>query len=165
MNSHEGEAVRAADRARASGSSDELFALDDTQSEHRMDREECLRLLRIDDLGRLAIIQGGAPSIFPVNYAMDGESIVFRTAPGTKLMHGSGSLAAFEIDFVSPEDREGWSVVATGRLEEVGDLDADLSERVRHLGVRPLASGVKDHWMRLVPGLISGRRVGTRITG
>ena len=50
--------------------------------------DECRRLLAADDVGRLAIIDGGTPAVFPINYALDGDAIVFRTGPGTKLSAG-----------------------------------------------------------------------------
>lgn len=137
-----------------------LFDLDDQGGAGRLDREECLRLLEADNVGRLAIVQGDTPAIFPINYVMDGDSIVFRTAPGTKLLHGPRRLVAFEIDFLSREERSGWSVVVIGRLEEVTHVDPELYAHVRNLDIRPWAEGAKQHWMRLVPGLISGRRVG-----
>lgn len=124
-----------------------------------MDRIECLRMLEAEDVGRLAILQGSAPVIFPMNYVLDGESIVFRTAPGAKLSHGPHSLVAFEIDYLSREERCGWSVVVTGDLEEVTD-PAEL-DRLRRLPLDPWAGGVRDHWMRLAPGLITGRRIVT----
>lgn len=131
------------------------------QAPHRLDREECLRLLAVEDVGRLAMNQGRAPAIFPVNYALDGEAIVFRTAPGTKLTHGPRSAVAFEIDGLDRENRSGWSVVVTGRLEEVTDEEPELLARVHDLRIRPWATGTpKGHWMRIVPGIITGRWVG-----
>ena len=47
-----------------------------------MDRARCLELLRADEIGRLAVVADGGPLILPVNYRVDGESIVFRTDPG-----------------------------------------------------------------------------------
>ena len=47
---------------------------------------ECLELLAQQTLGRVAIVVDGRPQIFPVNYAMYGDVIVLRTAPGTKLL-------------------------------------------------------------------------------
>ncbi|WCO66549.1 pyridoxamine 5'-phosphate oxidase family protein [Iamia majanohamensis] len=128
------------------------------QAPHRLDREECLRLLAVEDVGRLALTQGRAPAIFPVNYALDGEAVVFRTAEGTKLAHGDRAAAAFEIDGLDREERRGWSVVVTGRLEEI--TDPETLERVHGLGIRPWADGPRGHWMRLLPGIITGRRVG-----
>ena len=125
-----------------------------------IDRDECLRLLADDEIGRLAVNDGGVPTIFPVNYRLDGEAIVFRTAPGTKLQHGPRSLACFEIDRFFRDARTGWSVVVVGRLDEVTHYDARTLARVKELPVDPWADGDKPHWMRLVPTRITGRRVG-----
>jgi hypothetical protein len=94
-----------------------------------------------------------------VNYALDGEAVVFRTDPGSKLDHGPRARASFEVDSFDPERRRGWSVVATGRLEEVTPLDAATYERVRRLAVDPWAGGDKAHCMRLVPDRVTGRRI------
>ena len=59
---------------------------------------ECWKLLAAHNLGRLAIVVDGWPEVFPVNYASEEGSIVFRTASGTKLAHGPASRACFEID-------------------------------------------------------------------
>jgi nitroimidazol reductase NimA-like FMN-containing flavoprotein (pyridoxamine 5'-phosphate oxidase superfamily) len=122
-------------------------------------REECLRLLAQDVVGRLGIIDGDAPVILPVNYAMDGETIVLRTGPGTKLDHGTRSRACFEIDAFDRERQSGWSVLVSGRLEEVTRFDPSL-HRVEAVDVVPWADGDKPHWLRLTPTRITGRRVG-----
>jgi uncharacterized protein len=124
-----------------------------------LDRDQCLRLLADDEIGRLAVIAGNSPVIFPVNYALDGDTIVFRTDPGTKLAHGPRGRASFEVDRLDRAGRAGWSVVATGRLEEVTHYDAAILARVRRLAIDPWAGGAKLHWMRLVPDRITGRRV------
>ena len=124
-----------------------------------LDRDQCLRLLADDEVGRLAVIAGNTPAIFPVNYALDGETIVFRTDPGTKLAHGPRGRASFEVDRFDRAGHAGWSVVATGRLEEVTHYDAATFARVRRLAIDPWAGGDKLHWMRLVPDRITGRRV------
>lgn len=125
-----------------------------------LDRDECLQLLAADEVGRLAVIAGDAPAIFPVNYRMDGEAIVFRTDPGTKLDHGPRSCACFEIDRFDRGHHSGWSVVVTGRLEEVTRYDSRTFDRVLQLPVDPWAGGEKSHWVRVVPERITGRRVG-----
>jgi nitroimidazol reductase NimA-like FMN-containing flavoprotein (pyridoxamine 5'-phosphate oxidase superfamily) len=126
-----------------------------------LDRDTCLELLAGDEVGRLAIAGRGAPILMPVNYALDGETVVFRTDPGTKLERaGRFGRAAFEIDRFDREARSGWSVVVTGRLEEVTDYDAATLERLTRLPLRPWARGEKQHWVRLVPSKITGRRVG-----
>jgi nitroimidazol reductase NimA-like FMN-containing flavoprotein (pyridoxamine 5'-phosphate oxidase superfamily) len=98
-----------------------------------LDRDQCLRLLAEDEIGRLAVIAGNTPAMFPVNYALDGDTIVFRTDPGTKLAHGPRARASFEVDRFDHAGRAGWSVVATGRLEEVTHYDAATFARVRRL--------------------------------
>jgi hypothetical protein len=64
---------------------------------------------------------------------------------------------------VSRERRTGWSVVATGRLEEVTHYDAATFDRVRRLAVDPWAGGDKAQWMRLIPDRLTGRRVMSRL--
>ena len=77
-----------------------------------LNRDRCLELLREDEIGRLAVLADGGPLILPVNYRMDGESIVFRTDPGLKLDQGVRSHACFEIDHFDRDNRSGWSVIA-----------------------------------------------------
>jgi nitroimidazol reductase NimA-like FMN-containing flavoprotein (pyridoxamine 5'-phosphate oxidase superfamily) len=122
-------------------------------------KDRCLALLRGDEVGRLAVIADGGPLILPVNYRMDGESIVFRTDPGLKLDQGVRSRACFEIDCFDRDDRSGWSVIAAGRLEEVTHYESKTWNRVHDLSVEPWADGAKDHWVRLVPSRITGRRI------
>lgn len=124
-----------------------------------IDQDECLSLLQADVIGRLAIVDGGRPVIFPVNYVFDGEEIVIRTAPGTKLDHGTRATACFEIDDFDRTHRAGWSVVVTGRLEELTPYNGSLFTHAEGLPVDPWADGVKDHILRLVPATVSGRRV------
>ncbi len=85
-----------------------------------LDRDRCLELLAAGSVGRVAVIAGREPVIFPVNYALHDGRIVFRTAPGTKLQSVDwGTRASFEIDDLDPAAREGWSVVAVGPADEI----------------------------------------------
>lgn len=122
-------------------------------------RDECLDLLAGEVIGRLATVTFGAPHVVPVNYVLDGESIVFRTDPGTKHTQGPRGRASFEIDSFDRVTRTGWSVVVGGRLEEVTPFDGAELERLRALPVDPWADGEKAHWMRLVSDRITGRRI------
>ncbi len=124
-----------------------------------IDPDECRRLLAGDEVGRLAVIDGGTPAIFPVNYVVDGDSVVFRTAVGTKLAAGTRHPVAFEIDDFDRESRTGWSVVVSGHLVEAPPFDTATLERVQALPLESWAGGDKPHWMRLVPSRISGRRI------
>lgn len=122
-------------------------------------RQECLGLLATDEIGRLAVVVANTPLVMPVNYALDDETVVFRTDPGTKFDQGPRARASFEVDSFDRARRTGWSVVATGRLEEVTLYDASTFDRVRRLAIDPWAGGEKAHWMRLVPDRVTGRRI------
>lgn len=135
-------------RAGARAASDSVLGLTEN---------ECWVHLRAQQLGRLAIVVGGNPQIFPVNYAVGERSIVFRTAPGSKLAHGPGSLACFEIDGYDRHAREGWSVIAIGPLEEITDAEDARSRSLRQLHVDPLAPGDRLHWVALHPDQVTGR--------
>ena len=122
-----------------------------------LDRDQCLALLAATDFGRIGLDEGGHPLILPINYAMDGDDVVFRTAEGTKL-DAARQPACFEIDEHDSQARTGWSVVVRGRLEEVTAKDKDLFDRVADLA-KPWAEGDKPHVLRLVAESIQGRRV------
>lgn len=125
-----------------------------------LDREQCLAFLADEEVGRLAFVVAGAPVVVPVNYGLDGDTVVFRTGPGAKLDDGPGRPVSFEIDSFDRGRRTGWSVVVTGRLEEVTPFDSATYERVHRLGVEPWAEGDRSHWLRLIPTRITGRRIG-----
>ena len=120
--------------------------------------EQCWVYLQIHQLGRLAIVVGGCPQVFPVNYAVGEKAIVFRTEPGSKLKHGPGSVACFEIDGYDPHTREGWSVTAVGPLEEITNAEDARSRALRQLPVDPLAPGARLHWIALNAEKVTGRR-------
>ena len=59
-----------------------------TESDHGLrvlTDEECWAHIRSRTIGRLAVVNGNQPDIFPVNYVVDADKIVVRTAEGTKL--------------------------------------------------------------------------------
>lgn len=86
----------------------------DTDGLVRMEEPDCWTFLRAHRLGRVVVVQYDRPLVFPVNYTTDGESIVFRTARGSKLAAASrGSVAAFEVDDVDEALEAGASVAST----------------------------------------------------
>jgi nitroimidazol reductase NimA-like FMN-containing flavoprotein (pyridoxamine 5'-phosphate oxidase superfamily) len=123
-------------------------------------RDECLQLLASQELGRLAVVDDGQPLIFPVNFALDGDLVVFRADPGTKLAAASLGLVAFEVDAVDAAAHTGWSVLVTGVGQEMTDAMDHLSERLLSISLSPWAPGDKAHWMRIKPIDITGRRLG-----
>ena len=83
---------------------------------------ECLELLHGGVVGRVAMATPVGPRITPVNYAMHGDAIVFRTGPYTELStYGWNVDLAFEIDHLDFDSHLGWSVVALGRAHVVED--------------------------------------------
>lgn len=120
--------------------------------------DECLRLLARQQVGRLAFVVGDQPLIVPVNYAVAGDIVVFRTAPGTKLGAAPSHKVAFEVDSVDPEARSGWSVVVQGVAEEMTDAPDGFSDGLRRAAAPVWAPGPKDHYLRIIPHLVSGRR-------
>ena len=62
--------------------------------------------------------------IWPVNYSVVEDAIVFRTAPYSMLgTRAWNSRLAFEVDRLDLERQQGWSVVATGAGEMIEDPD------------------------------------------
>jgi uncharacterized protein len=128
-----------------------------------IDRKGCLRMLAAASgrIGRIAVGgPGWPPMIRPVNYAFDDrtESVVFRSALGSKLREGLGSgSATFEIDGGDPVERTGWSVIIVGEAEKVTD-PAEI-QRLEDFELEPWAPGVRTHWVRIRAASASGRRI------
>lgn len=117
-------------------------------------RDECFVLLRTVEIGRVAVSRGDrAPLVVPVNFAVDGEAVVFRTNAGTKLDAVATGPIAFEADGIDPFRRQGWSVLLEGRAYVATHWE------VGHLDVAPWAGGRRDHWVRLVPTEVTGRMI------
>lgn len=132
---------------------------------HHMDSNDETPIVTLDEdstwgyldsaaVGRLATALGEQPDIFPVNYVVDGMSVVFRTAEGTKLAEMVlNQSVAFEAD--GWDERGGWSVVLKGKAERV--TDPDELARVEKLPLRPWVNTVKTNYVRVAPKQISGR--------
>ena len=122
--------------------------------------DECLRLLAGESVGRLAVVRGGQPHVIPVNYALDEGTVLFRSAPGTKLEGALHAPVAFEVDKFDGDTRSGWSVVVHGRADEVTAADRpDVVARVSTRVIDPWTDFDKQHLVRIVPTQITGRRV------
>jgi hypothetical protein len=110
-------------------------------------------------VGRVAFRGERGLHIVPVNFAVDGDSIVFRTAPYTELgQHGPGEQAAFEVDDLDADTRSGWSVVATGPLHVVSEPEELAALRLAS-DPEPWAEGVRRLYMRLRWEALTGRRL------
>lgn len=123
-----------------------------------LSESECWWHLAEKTVGRLAVSIANKPDIFPVNYRIDGETIMVKTAPGLKLAAATlGPGVAFEVDEIDESDRSGWSVVVHGTASEVERLEELLD--ADDLRVDPWAAGTKNHYIRITPTEVTGRRV------
>lgn len=116
--------------------------------------EACWDLLRSNQFGRLALTVGGEPEIFPLNYAVQDGTLVFRTAQGTKLAALTvNDIVALEIDGF--DQQSGWSVVVKGQAHPA-EWGADYEEAAG-AGVHPWVATRKQVFVRIVPKHVSGR--------
>lgn len=116
--------------------------------------DACLALVGTMSIGRVAVAaDGGAPLVVPVNYVLDGEVVVFRTAPGTEVLDFLGTPMSFQVDLLDPTHHTGWSVLIRGRGAEAADRE------VRHLTVESWAPGDRSRWVRVMPNEVTGRRI------
>jgi uncharacterized protein len=121
-------------------------------------KAECFEYLANAHLGRLAVIDARGPVVFPVNYVLDRYTVVFRTEDGTKL-HAAlrGSRACFELDGTDAAGHTVWSVIVRGEVTEVTDR-VELA-RLRRLPLKPCAPGDRDRYVRMLPAVVTGRRI------
>jgi hypothetical protein len=95
-----------------------------------------------------------------VNFALDHGDIVIRTDRSGKLAAAArGAVVAFEADQLDLAGQSGWSVTAVGPSSEVTD-PGELA-RLRAIGLRPWAPGPRDHFIRISPVMLDGRRLNT----
>jgi uncharacterized protein len=119
---------------------------------------ECFELLAGQRLGRLAFVDALGPIVLPVNFVLDTHMVVIRTDEGTKLDIAShGGRVAFEVDQIDAVTGSAWSVLIRGEAIEVTD-GLELA-RLSTLPLHPLAPGQKSHYVRILPALVTGRRI------
>ncbi|WP_294181973.1 pyridoxamine 5'-phosphate oxidase family protein [uncultured Schumannella sp.] len=119
---------------------------------------DCWELLRGADLARLAVSANDGVDIFPINYVVDRESIVFRTAPGEKLVDLTAEpRVALEVDGLIGAER--WSVVVRGIARRL-DADDEI-EASGVLALTPANPAPKHNFVRLAPTRVTGRRFHT----
>ena len=123
-----------------------------------LDRQECLRLLAGETVGRVVHTDRALPACTPVNFRLVGEAVVFRTAASSRLAAATAdAVVAFEVDDIDPETSTGWTVLVTGVATAVRDVSALV--RLDQLGLVAWAGGDRQHWVRIALADVSGRRV------
>lgn len=128
----------------------------DHQGLEVLSTDECWDLAASTPVGRVAFVEDGEPAIFPVNHAVVGHRVVFRTARGALLHEALMDRAiAFEVDGFDPGRRIGWSVLMRGQ--------AGLAEDADHLDDLDLdawADAVeRNDWVAIRVEEITGRRI------
>src|SRR5262245_35073933 len=130
----------------------------------KLDEAECLRLISPGGVGRIAFTSRMGLSIFPVNYKLFEGTIVFRTAQDSPMgedlrtgIAGAEFKVAFEIDQIDEAAREGWSVLIQGAAHHV-DSETER-ETALQSGVQPWPGGRREHFVRIIPSRIAGRRI------
>jgi nitroimidazol reductase NimA-like FMN-containing flavoprotein (pyridoxamine 5'-phosphate oxidase superfamily) len=119
---------------------------------------ECRALLAAAPIGRIVFTDRALPAVQPVNFVMDDGCVVIRAAPGSKLGAAArDAVVAFEIDDFDAATRTGWSVVLVGHACVV--THEDELTRLRELPLHSWAPGCRDHFIRIMPEMITGRRI------
>lgn len=129
-----------------------------------LDETECLRLVSTQVIGRLAFVGSYDLTVQPVNYRLVDGVILFRTAQDsltgedlrTGIEHAEYKVA-FEVDSFDEQAREGWSVLIQGPAHHL-DSPAER-EKALTAGVEPWPGGEKEHFIKITPVRITGRRV------
>jgi nitroimidazol reductase NimA-like FMN-containing flavoprotein (pyridoxamine 5'-phosphate oxidase superfamily) len=97
------------------------------------------------------------PVIAPVNYVLDGNSVLFRTSHNGMLARAcDDAVIAFEIDELSPDGSSGWSVNVVGIASLLGGSE---QRRAVRLALVSAAGADRDQFVRLRIGVLSGRRI------
>jgi nitroimidazol reductase NimA-like FMN-containing flavoprotein (pyridoxamine 5'-phosphate oxidase superfamily) len=129
-----------------------------------LDEAECRRLIEPGGIGRLVFAGSYDLTVLPVNYKMHDGAILFRTVAAgstdedlrTGISHAEFRVA-FEVDEFDMQAREGWSVLVQGPAHHL-DSPEERAE-ADTLGIEPWASGEREHFIRITPARITGRRI------
>jgi hypothetical protein len=120
---------------------------------------ECLRLLATAGTGRVVYSDQALPAVRPVDFVVDNETVIIRTAPGSRLAKAiQRAVVAFEADEYDPADGTGWSVMIVGASSDVSE-PCDV-ERLSPLVGRRWAPDGQDHFVRIGISAVAGCRIG-----
>jgi uncharacterized protein len=122
-----------------------------------LSEDECRALLATQRLGRVAVCMDD-PVIFPVLYGVLDGDVVFRTAPGEKLIAAAlHRTVAFEVDSFDVDARRGWSVDVVGEAEEI--VHPDERARAEELSLESWAGEARDRYVRIRSRQVTGRKI------
>ncbi len=119
--------------------------------------DECVARLEQQRVGRIALVVDDYPLIVPVNYRLvvrpGRHWIAVRTRTGG-VIERAAMYVAFEIDDISAERREGWSVVVRGTLHHI---DPDVADFGQRFDPDSWVQSERDAWMVIEAFQITGR--------
>lgn len=121
-----------------------------------LSRAECLELLTVTEVGRVAYCDEDGPVVLPVNYVFVDGVVLFRVSPYSLLARRlRWGAASFEIDDIDPFNETGWSVLVRG------DADHLPPDRLPESDDKPTpwAEGERTYHVRITPSSITGRRI------
>lgn len=122
-----------------------------------LDEATCWRLLARVGFGRVGFVHAGAVAVLPVNVAVIGQRVVFRTGEHTSLTAADGTAVAFEADHTDQVAESGWSVLVRGQLDTV--TDAAEAAAFEESGLHAWAPDSRDRWMTITPTEVTGRMI------
>ena len=124
---------------------------------------QCRAHVAAGGVGRFLFAEPGrGPVAIPVNFRMDGDDVIFRTAHDGVIAAGVRQpQVSFDVDHLDETSGEGWSVLMSGSARLITE-PAEL-ERVHVLGVEPWAGGSRPDFVRIVVTEVTGRRI--RVAG
>jgi uncharacterized protein len=124
-------------------------------------RHECIRLMASVPIGRIVYTRQALPAVELVNFALHGGDIIIRTDAGGKLAAAiRGAVVAFEADSVDVMGHDGWSVTIVGQARAV--IDSEEIRDLEQIVPSPWAPGKRDHFIRISPAIVHGRRLGAQ---
>jgi transcriptional regulator with XRE-family HTH domain len=121
--------------------------------------DECMQLVAAGGVGRFLFDEPDrGPVAIPVNFRMDGDNVVFRTARESSMTHGlHGQQVSFDVDHLDDALGEGWSVLLSGTASIITD-PAEV-DRAETLGIEPWAGGDRQTCVRITVTQVTGRRI------
>jgi transcriptional regulator with XRE-family HTH domain len=126
-----------------------------------MTAAECRTHLANGGIGRFLFAATRGPVAVPVNFAMLGDDVVFRTDDRTAAAGAIGQhKVSFDVDHIDEALSEGWSVLVSGTASILTNPD-DL-RAAAGLGIQPWAGGDRGTYIRLVATEVTGRRIRNR---
>jgi hypothetical protein len=111
-------------------------------------------------VGRIIYTRQALPAVELVNFVLDHGDIIIRTdRSGTLAAATRGAVVAFQADSLDPSGLAGWSVTVIGQSQEV--TDAEEIRRLEQIGLSSWAPGERQNFIRISPGILNGRQLGS----